>query len=288
MNHRYRVVWSYCRSMFMVVAENVRSCSRTSSSKSASVDTCSRSVGPFQKSLLTQTMALILGSVTSMVTYGQQPALPVGGNIAAGQVSIGTSGNTMTVTQGSDKAIVNWGSFSVGKEAAVNFVQPGSASAILNRVTGSTTSTIAGSINANGQVFLINPNGIAITSAGSVKVGGGFVGSTLNISDKDFLNDSFVFKGDGASAGVDNAGIITVGRGGYAALIGGTVQNSGQIAVPLGKIGLGSGEQVTLNFSGDGFLKVALPTKAKGDDNSALIDNQGILSADGGTVLISV
>uniref|UniRef100_A6VSI9 Filamentous haemagglutinin family outer membrane protein n=1 Tax=Marinomonas sp. (strain MWYL1) TaxID=400668 RepID=A6VSI9_MARMS len=214
--------------------------------------------------------------------------LPNAASVVSGQVSIGTSGNTMTVTQGSDKAIVNWGSFSVGQGASVNFIQPGSTSAILNRVTGSTTSTIAGAIHANGQVFLINPNGIAITSTGSIKVGGGFVGSTLNISDKDFLNDHFVFKGDGASAGVSNAGIITVGRGGYAALIGGTVQNSGLIAVPLGKIGLGSGEQATLNFSGDGFLKVALPTKAESEDNGVLIDNQGILSADGGTVLISV
>ncbi|MFM2485430.1 beta strand repeat-containing protein [Celerinatantimonas yamalensis] len=214
--------------------------------------------------------------------------LPTAGSVAAGQVSIGTSGNTTTVTQRSDKAIVNWGSFSVGKGASVNFIQPGSTSAILNRVTGSTTSTIAGAIHANGQVFLINPNGIAITSTGSIKVGGGFVGSTLNISDKDFLNDHFVFKGDGASAGVSNAGIITVGRGGYAALIGGTVQNSGLIAVPLGKIGLGSGEQATLNLSGDGFLQVALPTKTGAEGNGALIGNQGTLSADGGTVLISV
>jgi len=53
------------------------------------------------------------------------------------------------------------------------------------------------------------------------------------------------------------------GRGGYAALIGGTVSNSGSISVPLGKVALGSGEKATLDFSGDGFLQVAMPTAAR-------------------------
>ncbi|RDL48722.1 hypothetical protein BLJAPNOD_05000 [Ensifer sp. M14] len=50
--------------------------------------------------------------------------LPTGGSVASGSVSIGTSGTTMTVTQGSDKAIVNWNGFSIGQGHAVNFVQP--------------------------------------------------------------------------------------------------------------------------------------------------------------------
>ncbi|WP_164064848.1 hypothetical protein, partial [Serratia marcescens] len=65
------------------------------------------------------------------------------------------------------------------------------------------------------------------------------------------------------------AGAITIGRGGYAALIGGAVDNSGTISVPLGRVGLGSGERATLDLSGDGFLQVALPTKAQG--NGALV-----------------
>ncbi|MBJ7556301.1 GLUG motif-containing protein [Marinomonas spartinae] len=238
-----------------------------------------------------QTRRCVVGVLIYFMTV--QPVLaaatlPTGGSVAAGQVSMGTLGNTTTVTQRSDKAIVNWQSFSVGKGASVHFIQPDSRSAILNRVTGATTSTIAGSIHANGQVYLINPNGIAITSTGSVKVGGGFVASTLNIADKDFLKGHFLFKGTGASAGVSNAGIITVGRGGYAALIGGRVKNSGLIAAPLGRIGVGAGEEATLNLSGDGFLQVALPSKTDANGQDALIDNSGTLSANGGTVLISV
>ncbi|MFK4259501.1 GLUG motif-containing protein [Agrobacterium tumefaciens] len=212
--------------------------------------------------------------------------LPSGGQVVSGSVTIDTSGPTTTITQGSDKAIVNWNAFSVGKGNSVNFVQPNSGSAILNRVTGSTTSTIAGSLTANGQVYLINPNGIAITPTGKVKVGGGFMASTLDINNDDFLKGQYRFNGYGASAAVSNEGVITVGRSGYAALIGGTVKNDGLIAVPMGKVGLGSGEQATLDLSGDGFLQVAVPTKDRMEGNGALIENSGTISADGGTVVM--
>ncbi|WP_205910480.1 GLUG motif-containing protein, partial [Rhizobium sp. FY34] len=212
--------------------------------------------------------------------------MPSGSQVVSGSVSVATSGSAMTVTQGSDKAIVNWNGFSVGNGNSVNFVQPSSSSAILNRVTGDTSSTIAGSLTANGQVYLINPNGIAITPTGTVKVGGGFVASTLDISNEDFLKGQYNFNGNGASSGVSNEGIITVGRGGYAALIGGTVKNDGLIAVPMGKVGLGSGEQATLDLSGDGFLQVAVPTKDGAEGNGALIESSGTISAEGGTVVM--
>ncbi|WP_313200547.1 MBG domain-containing protein [Rhizobium sp.] len=212
--------------------------------------------------------------------------LPNGASVAGGRVTIGTNGSAMTVTQGSDRAIVNWNGFSVGQGSSVTFIQPDKSSAILNRVTGSTTSSIAGSISANGQVYLVNPNGIAITSTGTVKVGGGFVASTLDIADEDFLKGNLNFSGNGASAGIANEGVVTVGRGGYAALIGGTVKNDGLIAVPMGKAALGSGEQATLDLSGDGFLQVAVPTKAGAEGDGALIENSGTIAADGGTVVM--
>jgi len=147
---------------------------------------------------------------------------------------------------------------------------------MLNRVTGDTPSTIAGQLTATGQVFLVNPNGIAITKTGEV-VAAGFAASTLDISNKDFLAGKFNFFGSGASRSVENEGRISTAPQGYVALIGGKVANSGSIIVPTGKVGLGSGEQATLDPSGDGFLQVALPTKAAGDD--ALVKNSGKISA---------
>ena len=227
----------------------------------------------------------VLLSVAPFEAQAQPPGiLPSGGQVVSGSVAIGTpSNNGLTIVQSSASAIINWNAFSVGAPNTVTFQQPGASSAILNRVTGDTSSTIAGTIAANGQVYLINPNGIALTPSGAVQVGGGFVASTLGISDGDFNAGKRSFSGAGASAGVDNAGAIRVGAGGYVALLGGTVANSGVISAPLGKVGLGSGETVTLDLSGDGFMQVAVPTANTGDARP-LVDNSGRINAGGGLV----
>ncbi|MGA2293540.1 filamentous hemagglutinin N-terminal domain-containing protein, partial [Bradyrhizobium sp.] len=216
-----------------------------------------------------------------------QAVLPQGGSVVSGQARISApSANALSISQNSSKAIVNWNSFSVGPSASVNFVQPNASSAILNRVTGSTSSTIAGAITGNGQVFLVNPNGIAITSTGTVQVGGGFVASTLDIGNADFNAGNYNFAGKGASAAVGNAGTISSSPGGFVGLIGGTVSNSGTISVPLGSVGLGSGERVTIDPTGDGFLQVAVPTGAVAADGRALIDVSGRIRAAGGSIEI--
>ncbi len=224
--------------------------------------------------------ALVLPSATPAFA---QSALPAGGKVVSGAASISQpSATALTVNQTSPSAIVNWNSFSVGQGNTVTFNQPGASAAILNRVTGNTPSSIAGQITGNGQVYLVNPNGIAITPSGAVKIGGGFVASTLGISDADFNAGKRAFSGGGASAAVSNAGSIAIGSGGYAALIGGSVSNSGTISVPLGKVGLGSGERATLDLSGDGFMQVALPTAAA--SGNALVDNSGRIRAKGGSI----
>ena len=95
---------------------------------------------------------------------------------------------------------------------------------------------------------------------------------------------NLAFAGNGASAPATNAGTITAGQGGFAALIGGTAANSGTINVPLGKVALGSGEQATLDLNGDGFMQVAAPTGAKTAQGQPLVGNSGRIAAPGGTV----
>jgi filamentous hemagglutinin family protein len=243
---------------------------------------------PLLRNGMWRALLLATTSLTASLVIAQAYAqnLPTGGSVAAGRVSIAPPTSTqLNITQSSQSAVVNWQSFSIGQGSAVHIQQPNSAAAMLNRVTGNTPSTIAGSLTANGQVYLVNPNGIAIATSGVVDTGGGFVASTLGISDADFQSGKRTFTGNGASAAVRNAGAITVGRGGYAALLGGSVSNRGSIFVPLGQVGLGSGERATLDFSGDGFLQVAVPTAAGG--KGALIRNSGTIKADGGSVIIS-
>jgi filamentous hemagglutinin family protein len=237
----------------------------------------------FRSALLASTSllgggGLFAGSATAQV------ALPTHGVVASGAASIKQSGAHLTIDQTTPRAIINWNSFSIGQGASVTVVQPNAASAQLDRVTGATPSTIAGQLRATGQVYLVNPNGIAITSSGVVRVGGGFVASTLGVTNADFNRGVLSFSGNGASAAVSNAGSISTAPGGFVGLLGGSVSNSGTITVPLGKVGLGSGEQATLDPTGDGFLQVAVPTGATTSDGTALVDVSGKVSAAGGRV----
>jgi filamentous hemagglutinin family protein len=227
-------------------------------------------------------LAALLGGVALPGALLADP-LPTGGTVASGTVGIATPGaQSMVITQGSDRAVVNWDSFSIGSGAHVDIRQPDAGSALLNRVTGDTTSAIHGRLTANGQVHLVNPNGIFIGANGKVDAGS-FVASTLNISDDDFLAGRLRYGGTGASGTVRNAGRVTVVPGGYAAFLGGRVRNEGVVTVPMGRIGFASGERVTLDLSGDQFLQVAIPTGGD-DDGKALVENSGTASAEGGLI----
>lgn len=227
-------------------------------------------------------LAALLGGVALPAALLADP-LPTGGTVASGTVGIATPGaQSMVITQGSDRAVVNWDSFSIGSGAHVDIRQPDAGSALLNRVTGDTTSAIHGRLTANGQVHLVNPNGIFIGPNGKVDAGS-FVASTLNITDDDFLSGRLRYGGTGASGTVRNAGKVTVVPGGYAAFLGGRVRNEGVVTVPMGRIGLASGERVTLDLSGDQFLQVAIPTGGE-DDGKALVENSGTASAEGGLI----
>jgi hypothetical protein len=87
----------------------------------------------------------------------------------------------------------------------------------------------------------------------------------------------------GSSASVVNKGTINAADGGYVALLGRTVSNEGTINAKLGTIALASGDAITLNFSGDSLLDVTID---KGTYN-ALVENKGLIKADGGNVVMT-
>ena len=99
-------------------------------------------------------------------------AQPSGGAVVAGQAQISVSGATTLINQTSAKAIINWQSFSVSQGGSVQFNQPSSSAITLNRVTGASASSIEGAIRANGQVWLLNPNGLLFGNGATINVGG--------------------------------------------------------------------------------------------------------------------
>lgn len=209
--------------------------------------------------------------------------LPAGGQVTAGSATIASSGGQMLVNQASPRAVIDWNSFDIGQQSSVTFDMPGTSAAILNRVISGTPTTIAGSITANGQVFLVNPNGIAITGTGAVKVGGGFTASTLDLHNDDFMAGRLNFSGD-SPASITHAGQIETGDGGFAALLAhGGIDNQGLISVPMGRVALGTGSAITLDPTGTGFMQILAP--AIGED-SGTIRSSGKINAEAGRVEI--
>ncbi len=214
-------------------------------------------------------------------------ALPTGGVVRAGAASIdAAAGSGLTITQSTGRAVIDWQSFNIGAGHAVTFVQPNAASATLNRVTSDAPSTLAGSLTANGSVYLVNPNGIQITASGAVSVGRGFVASTLDIANNDFMAGRDAFTG-ASGAGVRNSGRITTAASGFVALLGGYVADDGLIEAPLGRVGLGSGQAATLDLYGDRFLQVVMPANAADTSGAPLINLAGVVNANGGRVEIA-
>ncbi|MEK6806478.1 MAG: filamentous hemagglutinin N-terminal domain-containing protein [Pseudomonadota bacterium] len=217
----------------------------------------------------------------SWVAPGLALANPTGGDVVGGAAAISMpDANTVRIDQTTDSAVINWQSFSIDGHEFVIFNQPSVSSATLNRVIGENPSAIFGHIQANGRVFLINPNGVLFGQGAQVDVNG-LVATTLDISPQDFMAGKFELKGS-SDQGVINAGSIQTADGGFVVLAGDHVQNSGQIAARLGKVVLASGSEVTLDIKGNGLVSYAINAAAVTD--SAGVENLGTIAADGGAV----
>ena len=207
---------------------------------------------------------------------------PSGEEITAGAGTIERAGAATTIDQSSNKLAINWQTFDIGAGESVRFNQPSSQSIALNRILGQDPTTILGSLSANGQVFLLNPNGVLFGAGSQVDVGGVFA-STQSISDADFLAGRYTFSGSGAGGSVLNQGTIRAADGGYVALGGTNVVNDGVIRAYKGTVALGAGDQITLNIDGDRLVGFNVDKSAV----AALVANKQLIQADGGSVLLS-
>ena len=273
MNKIYRVVWNATRGMFQVAAEFGRSRVRqagAATDERAAVNRHAATPAPTLAALL-----LIFSSATTAWAV----ELPDGGRVMAGDASISREGNTVTIDQSSHKAAIDWDSFSIGKQGSVRFNQPGKDSAALNRVTGNEVSDIRGALQANGRVFLINPNGVSFSPGARVDVGS-LVASTLDISVQDFIDGNYTFEGD-SSASITNAGAIKAADGGTVALIAANIVNTGTIDTPAGETLMGAGSRVRLDLGGP------VPIEVEQARLDTLIDQGGAIRADGGMVYLT-
>lgn len=257
MNRTYALVWNPCLARWDVAHEHARR----------------RGKGA----------GAVLAAALLLPAMAFAAALPSGGQMVAGQGQISTpANNQMVIDQASNKLAINWQSFDIAEGNRVTFNQPGTDAIALNRVLGADGSKIMGQLDANGRVFVINPNGVLFGQNAQVNVGG-LVASTLDISDSDFAAGNYQFEGNGSNASVMNNGRITATDGGSVALLGGTVSNNGVIVANQGTVVLAAGNAMTLDFAGDGLLNVQVDEAVV----DALVENHQLIKADGGQVLLT-
>ena len=209
-------------------------------------------------------------------------ALPQGGQVAAGDAQIASNAAEMAIHQNSQNAVINWQSFNIAAGERVSVLQPNAQAALLNRVLGSNPSEIFGQLQANGRVFLVNPAGVYFAPGAQVDAGA-IIASTMNITNADFMAGRYNFVGTEHDGKVINKASLAAQNGGLIALLGKDVVNEGVVVAKKGTAVLAAGEEVTLDFGGDGKVEV-VPTKAALEQ---AVTNKGLVEADGGLVFMS-
>ncbi|MDD3029128.1 MAG: GLUG motif-containing protein, partial [Alphaproteobacteria bacterium] len=210
-------------------------------------------------------------------------ANPTGGTVVSGAADIESSGATLTVRQSTDKAIIDWRSFDIGVTETTTFEQPSSSSVALNRVNSAGASMIEGTLTANGNIVIVNANGV-VFGAGSVVDVNGLLVTTADIENERFMAGDLTFdKAGNPEAVIESKGTITARDAGLVGLVAPTVLNSGVITAKLGRIHLASGEKVTVDFYGDGLLEV----EASAALTEQIVKNEGRLEAEGGTIALT-
>ena len=221
-------------------------------------------------------------------------ARPTGGSVVGGAAAISRAGTNTRIDQASQRAAIDWKSFNVGSQQSVTFSQPSASAVALNRVTGPDPSQIAGRIDANGQIILVNQSGVNFYKGAQVNAAGVMV-SAAGITNQNFMAGIMRFDQPGKpDAKVSNAGTITVKQAGLAALVAPQVANSGTITARLGHVVLAGAKTATLDLYGDGLLSLDVsnqvtqaPRGPDGKPATALVTNTGVVIADGGTVQLT-
>jgi filamentous hemagglutinin family protein len=230
--------------------------------------------------------AALLASISllSLLPAAGRADGPTGGTVAQGAASIAQQGRVTTITQSSDRAVLDWQGFDVGADHSVIFDQPGRSAATLNRVTGGAASVIEGAITAPGTVVIQNGAGVMFTGTARVDVGGLVATSQIVDADHFFGTGNFrIGGGEAADARVVNDGTLTIGEAGLAALVGRNVENHGAIVAEKGTVVLASGTRTTIDMSGDGLFQVAVD----GDPEGGGVRHTGRIEAGGGQVVLT-
>ncbi|WP_299770587.1 YDG domain-containing protein [uncultured Pseudoteredinibacter sp.] len=265
MNRTFQHIWNFSLGQWQVAGEQAKQ-KRNSS-------------GSTKRTLAKSISTIILLANGQLVL-----ALPTGGTIVQGSAQISESGSVMTVDQESQRTVINWNSFDIDSNETVNFNQPNQSSVALNRIFGSNTSQIFGQLNANGQIFLVNTNGVTFAPGSQVNAAA-IVASTLDITDNDFMDGTLLFtNSDDNRSKIINQGSIHAST---IALLGNQVSNQGYLVANTSDSGranvaMAAGDRIVLSFGAGGLLDLEVDRGTY----DALVENKSIIEANGGQILM--
>jgi filamentous hemagglutinin family protein len=258
-----------------------------------------------RRSLLLQVLIIVFLTPGLVLMPVQVGANPSGGQVVVGDVNFQGLGTAiLDINNLSQKAIINWQSFSIDA-GEVTRINQGAGAFTLNRVISGNPSAIYGRLEAaNGGVAVINTNGILVGAGGVVDVGGMMLMSTLDVDNGDFLDGGSNRFYGASTTGVSNFGTVS-SSGGDVVLLGGFVKNEGQIGALNGTVAIGSGGDIILqegagskisvrgssDYTGNGIDNsssgtisgAAVEMKAHGNVYALAINNGGAIRATGGS-----
>ncbi len=230
-------------------------------------------------------------SIFVLISFNKLFANPEKGEIKIGKVFFEQTEKELKILQISDRAIIDWDKFSIQEGEITEFLQPSSGSSVLNRVAGDNLSEIYGTLKSNGEIVLINPQGILIGSGGLVDVGS-FIGSTMDLKNEEFIENKSLNFIDLDKLSLYNLNqqmekaIVNQGRilakTKDVILIAQNIDNQGQILAEKGSVNLKAGCEVTLLPQQDNQIKVRLKKQGKIYNSGTIRAIQTELEAAGG------
>ncbi len=249
---------------------------------------------------------LAAGTVPVPIQAGN-PLAPAGAVWnASGSTLVSTptaSGVSQVINQSVAASIYNWQTFNIANGSSVHFnMQTGSAGRALNRVwdPAANPSIIQGSLTSNGQVYLLNQNGILFDGTAQVNTGA-LVAAALGMSDNEFLkglpslatrDPAFSFSGSDINRStvvVEGGANLRTPSGGRVMLLAAKqVENRGTISTPDGQAILAAGPQVYIAAPEDANLRgLLIEVGSAGDPAKGAATNAGVIeSARGNTSIV--
>lgn len=243
-------------------------------------------VSCIEKSLKVCAVSVLSHCVFLPLSY----AGPTGGNIVGGSGNINQSNLNTTINQLSNRLAIDWQTFNINSNESVNFNQPNRSSIALNRILDQNASQIHGSINANGQIVLVNPNGVFFGKNSTVNAGGLFA-AALDVNSEDFMQGRLDFKALENSSGlIINEGRLEVIDGGALVLLGQKVENRGMLVANFGTVAIAAGHDISVRFSDYENFSININqndlANILGLNNPSVL-NTGLIQAHNGNVVLT-